>query len=275
MRSLILLFYLLFCLGPIAAQKNGDAFKLVWADEFTKEGRPDEKNWKYEKGFVRNHEAQFYQPENAFCAKGLLVIEARKEHKANPMFVADSKDWRKSRSDIEFTSACLISRGLQQWQYGRFEIRARIPVQFGYWPAWWTLGIEKNWPANGEIDIMEFYRGRLLANIACLGKDKKPEWFSNKFSVDSLGGKQWADQFHIWRMDWDESFITLWLDNQVLNKVSVDLLQNKDGSGFQPFKQPHFMLLNLAIGGDNGGDPAGSDFPGRMEVDYVRVYQKK
>ncbi len=256
-------------------QNVSTGYQLVWSDEFTKDGKPDEKNWTYEKGFVRNHELQYYQPENAYCKNGVLIIEAKKEQKINPEFLAASKDWRNIRSTIDYTSACLISRGLQQWQYGRFELKARIPIQSGFWPAWWTLGIEKNWPANGEIDIMEFYRGRLLANIACLGKDTKPEWFSHTFSVDSLGAKQWADQFHVWRMDWDEHAISLWLDNKLLNEVSLDLLQNKDGSGFQPFKQPHYMLLNLAIGGDNGGDPAGSDFPGRMEVDYVRVYQKK
>lgn len=249
-------------------------YQLVWADEFNKDGAPDPANWTYEKGFVRNHEDQFYQPQNAWCAKGMLIIEARKEQKTNPGFQEGSSDWRKSRPTIEYTSACLLSRGLQQWKYGRFEMRGRIDIQPGYWPAWWTLGIDRGWPANGEIDIMEFYRGKLLANIADIGADKKAEWFSNLFSTDSLGGKNWANQFHIWRMDWDEQSIALYLDDQLLNKVSLDKLVDKDGSGFKPFEQPHYMLLNLAIGGDNGGDPSHSVFPGRMEVDYVRVYQK-
>ena len=76
-------------------------------------------------------------------------------------------------------------------------------------------------------------------------------------------------------MDWTEDFIALYLDGQLLNKVALDSLVNKDGSGFNPFKQPHYMLLNLAIGGMNGGDPGNISFPRIFEVDYVRVYQEK
>jgi beta-glucanase (GH16 family) len=108
-----------------------------------------------------------------------------------------------------------------------------------------TLGADKRWPANGEIDIMEYYRGMLLANIACLGHDRRPEWYSKRFSTDSLGGSKWSDQFHVWRMDWTEEFIALYVDDVLLNKVMLDALVNKDGSDFNPFKQPHYMLLNL------------------------------
>lgn len=247
-------------------------FRLVWADEFNRDGQPDTANWNFEHGFVRNNELQWYQPENAFCTSGMLVIEARKESRPNPAFVMESRDWRKQREKIEYTSSCLHTRGKQSWLYGRFELRARIDISPGLWPAWWTLGINQPWPGNGEIDIMEYYRGKLLANIACLGTDRKAQWFSHAFSTDSLGAATWAEQFHVWRMDWTPSFIALYCDDQLLNKVAVDSLVNKDGSGFNPFRQPHYMLLNLAIGGDNGGDPSGTLFPKRMEVDYVRVY---
>jgi beta-glucanase (GH16 family) len=90
-----------------------------------------------------------------------------------------------------------------------------------------------------------------------------------------MGGAAWAAAFHVWRMDWDETSITLFCDDQLLNKVELQQLTNKDGSGINPFKQPHYMLLNLAIGGTNGGDPANTPFPARFEVDYVRVYQKR
>jgi beta-glucanase (GH16 family) len=76
-------------------------------------------------------------------------------------------------------------------------------------------------------------------------------------------------------MDWTENDIALYVDDHLLNKVSLDALTNKDGSGFKPFKQPHYMLLNVAIGGQNGGDPTTTTFPSLFEVDYVRVYQKK
>lgn len=258
-----------------AKQKTGDEYQLVWSDEFNQDGAPDPANWNYEKGFVRNHEIQYYQPENAWCEKGNLIIEARKEVKPNPNYTEGSNDWRKNRPTIQYTSACLRTMNQHSWQYGRFECRARIDISAGIWPAWWTLGVSRSWPANGEIDIMEYYRGMLLANIACLGADKKAEWFSNHFKTDSLGGAKWSSQFHIWRMDWTEEYIALYLDNTLLNKVSLDKLENKDGSGFNPFKQPHYMLLNMALGGDNGGNVDQTSFPRRFEVDYVRVYQKK
>lgn len=153
-------------------------------------------------------------------------------------------------------------------------MRGKIDISKGLWPAWWTLGVSGNWPANGEIDIMEYYKGKMLANVACIGPDKKAEWYSNTFSTDSLGGKKWADEFHVWRMDWDENSISLFMDDQLLIKTPLEKLVNKDGSGINPFNQPHYMLLNLAMGGMNGGDLGDTKFPNRFEVDYVRVYQK-
>lgn len=252
-----------------------DDYRLVWSDEFNKAGRPDSTVWSYEQGFVRNEELQWYQPDNARCEGGRLVIEARKASQPNPGYVEGSSDWRRKRPMIEYTSSCLHTRGKKTWLYGRFEMRGRIDIRSGLWPAWWTLGVERRWPANGEIDIMEYYRRRLLANIACLGPGRRPEWYSNRFDIDSMGGKAWADRFHIWRMDWTAESIALYVDDHLLNKVSVDSLVNKDGSGFNPFRQPHYMLLNLAIGGQNGGDPAMTPFPNRFEIDYVRVYQKE
>jgi beta-glucanase (GH16 family) len=252
-----------------------DGYALVWSDEFNANGRPDSANWSYEQGFVRNQELQWYQPENAKCENGLLVISAKKEAKPNPLYSAGSNDWRRKRDSIKFTSACMITRGKKTWQYGRFEMRARIGIDKGMWPAWWTLGVDKGWPANGEIDIMEYYRGKLLANIACLGKNRQAEWHNGVLKTDSLGGATWAKDFHVWRMDWTEESIALYVDDKLVNRTELSLLVNKDGSGFNPFKQPHYMLINLAMGGMNGGDPSGTEFPQQFEVDYVRVYQKK
>jgi beta-glucanase (GH16 family) len=89
-----------------------------------------------------------------------------------------------------------------------------------------------------------------------------------------MGGEKWSDKFHVWTMEWTPEYIALYLDEHLLNKVELEKLVNKDGSGFNPFRQPHYMLLNLALGGDNGGDVTSTVFPGRFEVDYVRVYQK-
>jgi len=270
--SFFILLFLLSCVYVKSQDLRN--YKLVWSDEFNKDGPPDSSNWTYENGFVRNQELQWYQPENARCENGYLIIEARREEKPNPAYVPGSKDWRTDRPIINYTSACLITRGRKTWQYGRFEMKAKIDISPGLWPAWWTLGTAGRWPANGEIDIMEYYRKRLLANIACLNKDHRAEWFSNTFSTDSLGGKKWSAKFHIWRMDWTKEFIALYVDNQLLNKVSLDSLINKDGSGFNPFKQPHYMLLNLAIGGTSGGDPSDTPFPKEFVIDYVRVYQQ-
>ncbi len=251
-----------------------EGYTLVWSDEFNHSGRPDSANWTYERGFVRNEEEQWYQPENAFCKDGLLVIEARKEKRANPEFKEGSRDWRKSRPQINYTSACLITEGLQSWQYGRFEMRGRIDISQGLWPAFWTLGVEGRWPANGEIDIMEYYKGKLLANIASSKANGQPNWYSTSKPVTELGGAAWAAKFHVWRMDWDSESISLFVDGMLLNKVGLDKLSNTREGSIHPFKQKHYILLDLAIGGMNGGPLGDTKFPNRMEVDYVRVYQK-
>lgn len=247
-----------------------EGYQLVWGDEFSEDGIPNPKNWTYEKGFVRNEELQWYQSENTFCKNGLLVIEARKEQRPNPNYVEGSRDWRKSRKNIEYTSASLITQGLHSWQYGRFEMRGKINISAGLWPAFWTLGEKGRWPANGEIDIMEYYKGKLLTNIARMGNDRKPKWFSTTKAVNG----EWAKQFHVWRMDWDNEHISLYVDNELYLTVGLSELQNEDQQRLNPFMQKHYILFDLALGGLNGGDVTRTTFPSRLEVDYVRVYQK-
>ena len=260
------------------APANHD-YQLVWADEFNTGTVPDTANWTFEQGFVRNHEFQWYQPENARVADGILTIEARREHKLNPNWEAASPDWKKRDQYIEYTSSSINTAGKKSWLYGRFEMRARIDTSMGLWPAWWTLGEDQPWPSNGEIDIMEYYRKDLLANIAIgTGVPYKAQWFSNKKPISSFADHaDWAGKFHIWRMDWDKKEISLWVDGELLNKHSMDDLYNRDSAHFHPFRHPHYMLLNLAVGGDNGGDSKTSPtpFPKKYEIDYVRVYQSK
>jgi len=250
--------------------------KLVWADEFDKDRRPDRRNWNYEAGFVRNKEFQWYQPDNAWCEGGLLIIEARRERKQNPNYKPNGKDWKASREYAEYTSASLTTRDLHQWQYGRFEMRGRIDTRQGLWPAFWTLGVEGAWPSNGEIDIMEYYRGMLLANVAwATGKQWVAEWDSVKKPVVEFNDPDWSRKFHIWRMDWDAKVIKLYVDEMLLNTTDLKDTINKTKDGKNPFHQFHYLILNLAIGGTSGGDPSKTDFPARFEVDYVRVYQKQ
>jgi beta-glucanase (GH16 family) len=254
---------------------HNDDYKLVWADEFNNEGAVNPQNWAYETGFVRNHELQWYRDKNVYCEKGNLIIEARKVHELNPNYVAGSTDWKKSREFIDYTSGCIKTMGKQSWKYGRFVMRARINTHMGLWPAFWTLGEKGRWPSNGEIDIMEFYREKLLANIAVgTAQPNKALWFSNTRLISSFNDADWSNKFHTWRMDWDEDNISLYVDDILLNQQPMKSLYNRDSIGINPFQQPQYILLNLAIGGDSGGDPSSTNFPNRYEIDYVRVYQK-
>ncbi|GAB4029415.1 hypothetical protein GCM10028809_19850 [Spirosoma gilvum] len=258
-----------------SSAQTDESWKLVWADEFDVDGPPNSKNWIFENGFVQNHEIQWYQPENAHCENGLLIIEGRREKKPNPTYQPNSSNWKTSRPTIDYTSASLNTQGLHSWQYGRFEMRGRIDVSPGLWPAYWTLGVAGEWPSNGEIDIMEYYRNMMLANVAwATGKRYTAEWRSVKKPMNTFKDPDWVKKFHIWRMDWDETAIRLYVDDELLNQVPLSETINGDGTRSNPFRQPHYILLDLAIGGDNGGDPAATTFPTRFEVDYVRVYQK-
>ena len=249
-------------------------YALVWADEFNRDGPPDPANWTYERGFVRNQELQWYATENAQAAGGLLLIEARRERVPNPEFDAAATDWRRRRQAADYTSASLMTRGLHSWQYGRFEMRARIDTRPGLWPAFWTLGVTGAWPHNGEIDIMEYYRGTLLANAAWGGAERfRAIWDDSRTPMASFG-KAWPDAFHVWRMDWDERAIALSVDGQVLNEIDLSKTINEDDTRANPFHQPHYLLVNLAVGGTQGGDPSSTEFPARFEIDYVRVYQR-
>ena len=139
--------------------------KLAWHDEFDLDGAPDANKWNFETGFARNEEAQWYQLENSTVKDGKLIIEARREQKPNPNYKAGSADWRINREFAQYTSSSLSTQNHAAWTYGRFEMRARIDTRAGMWPAFWTVGKNGEWPSSGEIDIMEFYRGKLLANF--------------------------------------------------------------------------------------------------------------
>jgi beta-glucanase (GH16 family) len=153
-------------------------------------------------------------------------------------------------------------------------MRGRIDTRPGLWPAFWTLGVSGTWPHNGEIDIMEYYRETLLANVAWGGAGRyQAIWADSRKPITSFNGPAWSNDFHVWRMDWDERAIALLVDGQLLNKVDLTRTVNQDGSGTNPLRQPHYILVNLAIGGTQGGDPASTAFPARLEVDYIRIYQ--
>lgn len=275
---------LAMALSPSALMAQND-WKLVWRDEFNTDGLLDSKVWNYEEGFKRNHEAQWYQKANAYCKDGNLVIEARKEKKSrrNPGFRENSSRWPENIEKIHYTSASVNTAEKKEFLYGRVEVRAKIPTAGGSWPAIWLLGRGMDWPSNGEIDMMEYYRRQgvphILAN-ACWGTDKPwtAKWNSRAIPFTHFTDRdaQWADKFHVWRMDWDEQSIRLYLDDELLNEISqAEAVNGKLGNGEQPFKKPQYLLLNLALGGDNGGEIDDSALPMKYLIDYVRVYQKK
>ncbi len=249
-----------------------DGYELAWSDEFDGQGAPDPDNWSYEQGFVRNEELQWYQPDNAWQQAGFLIIEGRREQVANPNYQSGSSDWKTNRQASEYTSTSMHSRGKREFQYGIFEMRGRLVASPGLWPAWWTLGVSGEWPSNGEIDMLEYYGDAIHANTAVgTGTRWEARWDSVSRSMSSFDDPDWDAKFHVWRMVWTDQRIDLMLDGETLNSTTLDDMLNPGGDS--PFRQPHYMLLNLAIGGQAGGDPSGTHFPSRYEVDYVRVFQ--
>ncbi len=168
---------------------------------------------------MRNQELQWYQPNNATVANGVLTIAAQKVHVLNPNYVAGSTDWKKSRQYYDYTSTSMTTSGKHSWQYGRFEIRARIDTRQGSWPAFWILGDATAWPQSGEVDIMEYYANKVLANV-CTPNGSNCTWDSTNQSLASLG-TGWSNQFHVWAMEWDAQHIDLYLDGKLVNTYAV------------------------------------------------------
>jgi len=144
-------------------------------------------------------------------------------------------------------------------------MRGKIPTSDVSWPAWWALGVNVDtvsWPKCGEIDMMEYYRKIILANVM----DSQEHWTLSKDPLPD----GWSDHFHTWVMEWDSTRIKLFRDDVLKVSYPVD---NATVNGYNPFRQKMFMRLNLAIGGNMGGDPSKTIFPLDYYADYVRVYQ--
>jgi beta-glucanase (GH16 family) len=259
----------------VAVPARADGWKLVWSDEFDKPGLPDPTKWTYEVGFLRNREAQYYtrgRPENARIENGMLIIEARKEHfsiHATPL----RRESPGRRAFAEYTSASLTTRGKASWTYGRIEARAKLPTGRGTWPAIWTLGSNiptVRWPACGEIDIMEnvgFDPDVIHANI------HTPRY--NHVRGTNKGAKitvpKPSQDFHVYALEWYPDHLDMFVDG----RKYFTFTNEGQGRDVWPFNQPQYLLLNLAIGGNWGGQKGIDDqgFPHRYYIDYVRVYQ--
>ena len=259
------------------AEREG--WNLVWQEEFDYEGHPDPEKWTQEYGFVRNEEAQYYtreRPENARVQDGWLIIEAHKEEYPNAAYDADAEQWQRAREYAEYTSASLTTENRQHFQYGRIEVRARLPEGRGVWPAIWMLGENRRdvgWPRCGEIDIMEFVGfdpHTIHANV-------HTEAYNHAIGTaqgDSIEAEAPWDEFHLYGIEWDEKRIDFFFDDEVYFTYEKEA---DAGEAEWPFDQPFYLILNVAIGGAWGGQQGIDDdiFPERMEVDYVRAYERE
>jgi len=250
--------------GPGSGVRPPDdpQWKLLWSDEFDTPGLPDPQKWDYEVGFVRNREKQYYtraHRENARVEDGMLVIEAHKEPYEN----------------AEITSASLHTWHKRHFLYGRIEVRAKLPTGRGTWPAIWMLGVNRDkvgWPTCGEIDIMEnvgFDPDRIHANIHTQAY--------NHVRGTNKGNRILADKpyerFHLYALEWYPDHLDVFLDG---TKYFTFANEGR-GNDTWPFDKPHYLILNLAIGGTWGGQKGIDDaiFPQKYLIDYVRAYESK
>lgn len=249
--------------SEVPLEKNG--WKLVWNDEFDYTGLPDSSKWLFDtRGNAwnwGNNEAQYYtekRKENAWVSEGVLRITALKEEMGGK----------------QYTSARLLTKGKGDWLYGRFEIRAKLPTGVGAWPAIWMLPTDNTyggWPGSGEIDIMENV-GYDPTTIHGTAHTKAYNHSIGTQKSNTIQCPDCFENFHVYALEWEANEYRVYLD-----EVHYFTFQN-EGTGFEawPFDQPFHLLLNLAIGGNWGGQQGIDDslFPHVYEIDYVRVYQK-
>jgi beta-glucanase (GH16 family) len=233
-------------------------YTLIWSDEFNGES-VDENNWLFDLGLGINgwgtHELGYYtnRTKNAFVSCGNLIIEARKEN---------------FEEGATFTSARLTTRGKRSFQYGRIDIRAKVPFNQGIMPSLLMQGSNigtVGWPACGEIDIMQLPHTENYVYNTLHWSDSKaaPHQFGFNQPLDVLP----ENTFHVFSVEWNANQITMYIDNNPSFSMSTS------GGSF-PFDNNFYFIFNLAVGGDWPGAPDGTtQFPQRMAVDYVRVFQ--
>jgi beta-glucanase (GH16 family) len=249
MKWMIIFLFMISC----TEDSTDPGWSLVWSDEFNYNGLPDPSNWRYEEGFVRNNELQYYTKER---------LENSKVDNGNLMIIGI----KESYETANYTSASLMTLYKQSWKYGKIEARIRLPEGQGLWPAFWTLGenlMVVGWPKCGEIDIMEH-----------INNEEKiygtAHWDDGKHL--SSGGSVQCDvtEFHNYSVVWDMSSIKWYLDDNLYWTVSI----KNNINSTEELHNPQYIILNMAIGGDWPQSPdLTTSFPDTMFVDYVRVYQ--
>ncbi|MBE0651772.1 MAG: glycoside hydrolase family 16 protein [Bacteroidales bacterium] len=261
MYKIFLVIIFLFNFSFIAqAQKK--EYKMVWHDEFNEKSL-DTTQWNYviNGNGGGNNELQYYtnSPENVYLKDGHLYIVALK----------------KSYKGKLYTSARIDTKGKEDFKYGRFEMRAKIPVGRGTWPAFWLLGQDigkVGWPACGEVDIMEEVGFDPLWNH---GSIHTPSSYGSTVNTSKIKVPDSHSKFHIYGVTWTPNKISFFIDNP--EKPYYTYNPKIKNASTWPFNKPLFIILNLAIGGNWGGKMGidNSTFPTTMEVDYVRVFQLK
>ncbi|WP_062109610.1 glycoside hydrolase family 16 protein [Bacillus niameyensis] len=241
-------------------------WKLVWSDEFTGE-EIDQSKWTYVVGGhgFGNNELQFYtdRRENAYLRNGKLVIRALKE----------------TYEGREYTSAKLITKGKADWQYGRFEIRAKCPKGKGMWPAIWMMPTDMNiyggWPSCGEIDIMELI-GCSPNKVHGTLHYGQPHTYTGESFTLSKG--DFSEDFHTFALEWTPTEFRWFVNDILYCKQNTWFSSRENGKENVPFPAPFdrsfYLQLNLAVGGNWPGNPDPSTvFPQMFEIDYIRVYE--
>jgi len=239
------------------AKKLAGGWRFSWGDEF-QGPTVDSSIWGYEIGYVRNSEAQYYSDrvENSQIDNGTLLIRG----------LHDNWDGH------EYTSASRSTENKVRLTYGRYEMRGKIDIRSGSWPAWWLWSRPDGGghPREGEVDIMEYYTGKCLFNIM----DGAGKWNTNKRSITSLGGPRWATEFHVWTMVWDSDKMDIYLDGTLMVHYLVEDANGTGPNGTNPFRNPQTkkMVLNQALGGSWGGSLSAADAPFEFRVDWMRVH---
>ena len=238
-------------------------YDLVWRDEF--DGTEiDPANWTHEIGGDGwgNNERQYYtdRSDNSYLSDGKLVIEAKEE----------------IYQGSAYTSARMITLDKQEYQFGRVDVRAKLPEGQGIWPAIWMLGAniqDIGWPACGEIDIMELvgHEPSTTHGTAHWGPEEQPFSTFSGSPYNLTDGTKFSDQYHVFTIVWSFNEIKWYVDDNEFFKLTKSQVGN-----FYPFNNPFFVILNVAVGGNWPGYPDETTvFPQRMHVDYVRVFQLK
>ncbi len=240
-----------------------DGYTLVWQDEFESGSELNQNDWTHEvknAGWV-NHELQNYV--NHKTPEGALVTEV----KNGTLRITALKE------NGKIYSGRVYAKVKSGWTYGYIEASIKLPKGKGTWPAFWMMPVNfRSWPADGEIDIMEevgyhpdYVSSSLHANAHVHSNGTQ---ITHEMKCPGAEG-----EFHTYAILWTSKNITTYVDGQV--QLSYD---NRGlGRDDWPYDDPFYVIFNLAWGGDWGGAQGvdESALPCTMEVDYIRVFQKK